>query len=56
MAKNKSRNRAAGANPALADGMRAIAFSGAWGTHQDARTRRTRTRATSRAAAIREYR
>lgn len=41
-------------NPALAKGMRDLAFSGASGTHQDGRTKRARTRNASLRAALRD--
>lgn len=44
------------ANVELAQAMAAIAFSNAWGTHADRRTRRARTRSTAKVKAIRDSR
>ena len=42
------------ANPALAEAMHALRSSGAAGPHRDRRSRRRRTRASSKHAAIRD--
>lgn len=49
MPKNKKH-----ANPELGKAMREIAKSGAWGTHQDKRQRRARTRHSSLTRSIKE--
>lgn len=42
-------------NPAMADGMRSIAYSNAWGTHKDKRNKRARTRNASKCRSMKDW-
>lgn len=44
------------ANPEASKAANERAFSGAWGTHEDRRDKRARTRSASKTRALREYR
>lgn len=56
MSKRKNTIITSTANPELARGMQQLRQSGAAGIHLDKRTKRKRTRAASRRAAIHEFR